>query len=115
MLGDAWPSRSEVKTAVSFGRFRVSETHELRPPAARLEGRRRRGQAAGHRGAGATLACAHARWGDRIAIGTYLGKGDTFERALADYAATYADQNERDYESFVSAVTSGRLTPQAGL
>jgi hypothetical protein len=58
---------------------------------------------------GATLARAHARWGDRIAIAAYLGKGDTFERAMADFSAAYADQNERDYQAFAAAVRSGRL------
>ena len=64
---------------------------------------------------GATLARAHARWGDRIAIASYLGAGDTFDRAIADFATAYADQNERDYETFVAAVSSGRLTAQDGL
>ena len=58
---------------------------------------------------GATLARAHARWGDRIAIAAYLGKGDRFDRAIADFAAAYADQNERDYEAFIAALKSGRL------
>ena len=47
---------------------------------------------------GATLARAHARWGDRIAIASYLGKSEVFDRAIADFAAAYADQNDRDYE-----------------
>ena len=64
---------------------------------------------------GATLAHAHARWGDRIAIGAYLGNRDDFDRALADFAVIYADQNERDYETFVEAVRSGRLVAQTGL
>jgi predicted alpha/beta hydrolase len=64
---------------------------------------------------GATLARAHARWGDRIAIGSYLGKGEVFDRAIADFAAAYADRNELDYELFVAAVKSGRLPAQAGL
>jgi uncharacterized protein (DUF2252 family) len=64
---------------------------------------------------GATLARAHARWGDRIAIASYLGQADTFDRAIADFAATYADQNERDYETFAAAVNSGRLTAQTGV
>jgi uncharacterized protein (DUF2252 family) len=63
---------------------------------------------------GATLARAHARWGDRIAIAAYLGRGDIFDRAIADFSAVYADQNERDYEAFTAAVNSGRLTAQAG-
>ena len=63
----------------------------------------------------ATLARAHARWGDRIAIASYLGKGDAFARAVADFCETYADQNERDYHIFAAAVNSGRLTAQTGL
>jgi uncharacterized protein (DUF2252 family) len=64
---------------------------------------------------GRALARAHARSGDRIAIASYLGKGDVFDRALADFSARYADQNERDYEALVEAVNSGRLTAQKGL
>ena len=64
---------------------------------------------------GATLARAHARWGDRIAIASYLGAGSSFDRAIAGFSTAYADQNERDYESFVAAVRSGRLTAQDGL
>jgi uncharacterized protein (DUF2252 family) len=64
---------------------------------------------------GATLARAHARWGDRIAIASYLGKGDAFERSLVAFSAAYADQNERDYESFVRAVESGHLRAETGL
>jgi uncharacterized protein (DUF2252 family) len=63
----------------------------------------------------ATLARAHARWGDRIAISSYLGKGDPFDRAIADFSAAYADQNEKDYEAFAAAVKSGRLTARTGL
>jgi hypothetical protein len=63
----------------------------------------------------ATLARAHARWGDRIAIAAYLGKGDAFDRAIADFSVIYADQNERDYDSFRAAVNSGRLSAQTGV
>jgi len=63
----------------------------------------------------ATLARAHARWGDRIAIASYLGKGDAFDRSIADFSAAYADQNERDYDAFAEAVRSGRLTARTGL
>lgn len=63
----------------------------------------------------ATLARAHARWGDRIAIASYLGQGDTFDRAIAGFSAAYADQNERDYEAFAGAVSSGRLIAQTGV
>jgi uncharacterized protein (DUF2252 family) len=64
---------------------------------------------------GATLARAHARWGDRIAIASYLGKGETFDRAIADFSAVYADQNERDYAAFAAAVDSGRLAARTGV
>ena len=64
---------------------------------------------------GATLARAHARLGDRVAIAAYLGKGDAFDRALADFSVSYADQNERDYEAFVKAVRSGRLSAETGV
>ena len=58
---------------------------------------------------------AHARRGDRIAIAAYLGSGDAFDRAIADFSAVYAEQNERDYEAFVGAVKSGRLIAESGL
>jgi thiamine monophosphate kinase len=64
---------------------------------------------------GATLARAHARWGDRIAVASYLGKGNAFDRAIANFSVAYADQNERDYEAFAAAVKSGRLTAQTGI
>jgi uncharacterized protein (DUF2252 family) len=64
---------------------------------------------------GATLARAHARWGDRIAIASYLGKKEAFDRAIADFSAAYADQNERDYAAFCAAVDSGRLAAQTGI
>ena len=64
---------------------------------------------------GGTLARAHARSGDRIAIGSYLGGGDSFDRAMCDFADAYADQNERDYEAFSVAVDSGRLKAQADI
>jgi uncharacterized protein (DUF2252 family) len=58
---------------------------------------------------GWTLARAHARSGDRIAIAAYLGKGDSFDRAICDFSEAYAEQNDRDYREFVRAVESGRL------
>jgi uncharacterized protein (DUF2252 family) len=64
---------------------------------------------------GATLARAHARWGDRIAIAAYVGNSEDFDRAIANFAVAYADQNERDYEAFVGAVNSGRLIAQTGV
>ncbi len=60
---------------------------------------------------GWTLAHAHARTGDRIAISAYLGSGTAMERALARFAEAYADQNERDYEAFVQARSDGRIGP----
>jgi hypothetical protein len=64
---------------------------------------------------GATLARAHARSGDRIAIASYLGKSDTFDRALAEFGEAYADQNERDYAVLQDAVAAGRITAEEGL
>ena len=60
---------------------------------------------------GGILARAHARSGDRIAIGSYLGGGDSFDEAMAEFAAAYADQNERDYAALEDAVADGRLEP----
>ncbi|MEI7625758.1 MAG: DUF2252 domain-containing protein [Actinomycetota bacterium] len=62
-----------------------------------------------------TLARAHARSGDRIAIAGYLGKGDVFDRAIADFSVAYADVNERDYKALEEAVSSGRIVAQSGL
>jgi hypothetical protein len=59
---------------------------------------------------GATLAMAHARGGNRTAIAAYLGSGDNFDRAMADFAARYAEQNDRDYEAVLSAMDAGRLS-----
>ena len=64
---------------------------------------------------GWTLARAHARSGDRIAIAAYLGNSDVFDRAVTKFAAAYADQNERDHQSLVDAVASGRITAERGL
>ena len=57
---------------------------------------------------GWTLARAHARSGDRIALAAYLGKSDRFDQAIADFAETYADQNEDDYAAFQAAVKDGK-------
>ncbi|MFI5003544.1 MAG: DUF2252 domain-containing protein [Solirubrobacterales bacterium] len=64
---------------------------------------------------GGTLARAHARSGDCIAIASYLGKGDTFDRALERFAEIYADQNELDYRALQEAVASGRVTAESGV
>ena len=82
-----------------------AEIETFRPEGAMLYGRV----------CGATLARAHARWGDRIAIASYLGRGDTFDKALVRFAAEYADQNERDYDAFAGAVRSGRIAAETGV
>jgi hypothetical protein len=64
---------------------------------------------------GWTLARAHARSGDRIAIASYLGTGTTFDEAIADFSASYADQNQRDYATFKAAVEAGRLKAETGV
>jgi uncharacterized protein (DUF2252 family) len=61
---------------------------------------------------GWTLARAHARSGDRIAIAAYLGNADVFDQAITRFAAAYADQNERDHQSLVDAVASGRIVAE---
>jgi uncharacterized protein (DUF2252 family) len=60
-----------------------------------------------------TLARAHARTGDRIAIASYLGVGGVFDQAIVDFSEAYADQNERDYQELVQAVKSGRVQAES--
>jgi uncharacterized protein (DUF2252 family) len=64
---------------------------------------------------GWTLARAHARSGDPIAIAEYLGDSDAFDKSITDFSERYADQNEKDYEEFVHAVRSGRLEAVEGV
>jgi uncharacterized protein (DUF2252 family) len=64
---------------------------------------------------GWTLARAHARSGDPIAIAAYLGRGDRFDRSVTDFSQRYADQNELDHEAFVKAIRSGRLEALEGV
>jgi uncharacterized protein (DUF2252 family) len=64
---------------------------------------------------GWTLARAHARSGDSIAISAYLGRGQKLDRALSGFAVAYADQNERDYASVAAAAESGRIEASAGV
>ena len=64
---------------------------------------------------GWTLARAHARSGDRIAIAAYLGGSDAFDQAIIRFAAAYADQNERDYQELLTAVSTGRIDAQEDL
>jgi len=60
----------------------------------------------------ATLARAHARTGDSVAISAYLGRGDVFDRALLEFSGAYAEQNDRDYRTLAAAVDSGRITAE---
>jgi len=64
---------------------------------------------------GSTLARAHARSGDRIAIAAYLGNGPTFDRAILEFSNAYAEQNQRDYDHLIAAVSSGKIVAQTGL
>jgi uncharacterized protein (DUF2252 family) len=64
---------------------------------------------------GRTLARAHARSGDAVAISAYLGKKDRFDRAITDFSQRYADQNAKDYEAFTAAISSGRLEAVQGI
>ncbi len=63
---------------------------------------------------GWALARAHARSGDAVAIAAYLGTSDTFDGAIADFAETYADVNERDHAAYVAAIEAGRVSTSAG-
>jgi uncharacterized protein (DUF2252 family) len=64
---------------------------------------------------GWTLARAHARSGDPVAIAAYLGKNDAFDKAIVDFSERYADQNEKDYKAFLKAIKSARLAAQKGV
>ena len=64
---------------------------------------------------GFTLARAHARSGDRVAIASYLGKSDRFDQAIADFAAAYAELNEKDHEALVAAIAAGRIAAEPDL
>ena len=64
---------------------------------------------------GRTLARAHARSGDPIALASYLGKKDRFDQSITDFADRYADQNEQDYQAFADAIRSGRLEAVEGV
>ena len=58
---------------------------------------------------GRTLAHTHAKSGDAALISGYLGKSDDFDRAIGEFALTYADQNEKDHAALVAAVKSGKI------
>ena len=74
-----------------------------------------RGLTASATACGWTLARAHARSGDRIAIAAYLGASDRFDRAVAEFAAGYADLNERDHRDLSKAVAEGRVDAAEGV
>ena len=82
---------------------------------ATIEGMSDRGLATYGRTCAWTLARAHARSGDRIAIASYLGRGTVFDDAITTFAELYADQNERDYAALTEAVKSGRIEAETGL
>jgi Uncharacterized protein conserved in bacteria (DUF2252) len=64
---------------------------------------------------GWTLARAHARSGDRVALAAYLGNGPAFDHAVQEFAGSYADQNERDHQALVSAIAEGAIVAEAGV
>jgi hypothetical protein len=64
---------------------------------------------------GWTVARGHARSGDRIVVAAFLGDDDAFERAVVEFAATYADVNEHDYHRLVEAIEAGRIPAVAGV
>jgi hypothetical protein len=64
---------------------------------------------------GWTLARAHARTGDPVAIAAYLGSGTAFDAAVGDFAQAYADQNERDHAALVDAIAGGRVVARGDL
>ena len=118
---DAGRERHHARLAEPRGSGR-RQARLLHPPALGCQGlgARRGDGAARHDGstptsaAGRSLA-AHARSGDAIAIASYLGRGDAFDRALATFAEAYAEQNERDYDALAGAAASGRIAVETGL
>lgn len=67
------------------------------------------------RACGWSMARAHARSGDRVAIAAYLGAGPKFDKAIAQFSAAYADQNERDYRRLADAVSGGKVAAESGV
>ena len=67
------------------------------------------------RACGWTLARAHARSGDPVAIAAYLGKSDKFDRSITDFCERYADQNEQDYQAFTKTIRNGGLEALEGV
>jgi uncharacterized protein (DUF2252 family) len=99
------------------GRARDFYVRQLRDwkGSAEVEGMVPKGMALYGRLCGWTLARAHARSGDRIAIAAYLGGGKSFDRAILEFSAAYAEQNQRDYEQLTAAVRTGKLVAKTGL
>ena len=105
-----------VPRLAAHDRDRRRRARLLRPPAAGLEGVARPSRSCGRRAwqiygevCAWSLARAHARSGDRIAIAGYLGSSPTFDNALAEFAETYADVNEGDHRQLADAVADGRV------
>jgi uncharacterized protein (DUF2252 family) len=67
------------------------------------------------RSCGWSLARAHARSGDRVALAAYLGSGSAFDKAIVRFAAAYGDQNERDYRALAAAAEAGRIPVERGV
>jgi uncharacterized protein (DUF2252 family) len=82
---------------------------------AEVEGSTPEGMLVYARACGWTLARAHARSGDRVAIASYLGRRDTFDRAIADFSVAYADQNDKDHAALRAAIAEGRIQAQEGM
>jgi uncharacterized protein (DUF2252 family) len=82
---------------------------------AEIEGMVPKGMAKYGQLCGWTLARAHARSGDCVAIASYLGKGPAFDRAIVDFSHAYSEQNERDFKALQQAVESGRIVAETGL
>ena len=104
-----WTKRAEAGRYFYWRQLRdmkgSADVESLTPPALAFYARQ----------CGWTLARAHARSGDPIAITAYLGKGDGFDQSVTDFSERYADQNERDYKTFTKAIRSGRLTAVEGV
>ena len=97
---------SGTSTSVSCGTGRARSTpSQMSPQSMAIYGRL----------CGWTLARAHARSGDRIAIAAYLGSGKSFDNAIATFSETYADQNQRDFEALQKAAADGRIVVESGL
>ena len=104
-----WTKRAEAGRYFYWRQLRdmkgSADVESLRPPALAFYAHQ----------CGWTLARAHARSGDPIAITKYLGKGDGFDQSITDFSERYADQNERDFKAFIEAIRSGRLTAIEGV